>query len=143
MTLFRRKAVFRQWCCVLLWFLLPAVLRLNDALAVETSTGSAQPYMGYVAVGPFIFKNGGKRLVIQVAVRFRPEAEAIIGSSAFGSAEKKRLNLEIYATVLKTFLDEGTNLDRENLKVRIGQILDTLLNTSAVEEVAFSRFDAH
>ena len=137
-----RKSV-RQWCWVLLCLLAPMALRPDAALAVETSTGSAQPYMGYVAAGPFIFKNGGKRLVIQVAVRFRPEAEAIIASPAFGSAEKKRLNLEIYATVLKAFLDEGTSLDRDSLKVRIGQILDTLLNTSAVEEVAFSRFDAH
>jgi len=128
------------------WLLL-AVLLLTafapgTARAVETNTGSAQPYMGYVAAGPFVFKNGTKRLVIQVAVRFKPGAEAIIASPAFGSAEKKRLNLEIYATVLKTFLDEGTNLDRDSLKIRIGQILDTLLNTSAVEEVAFSRFDA-
>jgi len=143
MTGFRRPRLLRQCCWALLWMLLLMTMRQGDALAVETSTGSAQPYMGYVAAGPFIFKNGGKRLVIQVAVRFKPEAQAIISSTAFGSTEKKRLNLEIYATVLKTFLDEGTSLDRESLKVRIGQILDTLLNTSAVEEVAFSRFDAH
>jgi flagellar basal body-associated protein FliL len=127
---------------LLLAFLLPAIFPFGQAQAVETNTGSAQPYMGYVAAGPFVFKNGAKRLVIEVAVRFKPSAEAIISSAAFGSAEKKRLNLEIYATVLKTFLDEGTNLDRDSLKIRIGQILDTLLNTSAVEEVAFSRFDA-
>ena len=137
----RRRLGWPWW--LLFAVLLPATLPPQTALAVETNTGSAQPYMGYVAAGPFVFKNGAKRLVIQVAVRFKPGAEAIIASPAFGSAEKKRLNLEIYATVLKTFLDEGTNLDRANLKVRIGQILDTLLNTSAVEEVAFSRFDAH
>jgi len=139
----RRHRLLRQCCWALLWMLVPVVVRPDNAFAVETNTGSAQPYMGYVAAGPFIFKNGGKRLVVQVAVRFRPEAEAIISSPAFGSAEKKHLSLEIYATVLKAFLDEGTSLDRESLKVRIGQILDTLLNTSAVEEVAFSRFDAH
>ena len=137
----RRRCGRPLW--LLLAVLLPAIFPLKVAQAVETNTGSAQPYMGYVAAGPFVFKNGTKRLVIEVAVRFKPGAEAIISSSAFGSAEKKRLNLEIYATVLKTFLDEGTNLDRASLKVRIGQILDTLLNTSAVEEVAFSRFDAH
>ena len=86
MTGFRRHKPVRQWCWALLCLLAPVILLPADALAVETNTGSAQPYMGYVAAGPFIFKNGGKRLVIQVAVRFRPEAEAIIASPAFGSA---------------------------------------------------------
>ena len=110
--------------------------------AVESNTGSAQPYLGWVAAGPFVFKSQANRLVVEVAVRFKPEAAAIVSSPAFGAAEKKRLNLEIYATVLEAFLDEGIALDRTALKVRIGSILDDLLKTSAVDEVSFSRFEA-
>ena len=114
---------------------------LQPAVAVEKNTGSAHPYLGYTRVGPFILKRPDSTMVLEVAVRFKPDVEALVQSTIMDKAAKDVLRMRLYEAAMSSFLEFGRRLDRKELRGRLMREVDRLLTFDGTEDIIFTRIE--
>lgn len=103
-------------------------------------SGSAQPFVGFYTLGPFILNYQGRQLQLQVSIKFKPEYQAVVSSGELGRAERDRLQLKVYEASLASLSDAEGQAPKEALRQRIRVLVDELLGKSVVEDVVFPRF---
>ena len=110
-------------------------------------SGSAQPYVGYVLMGPFILRRADSTMIVEVALRFKPELDEMVRATVMDKTLKDVLRMRLYETSVTSFLDNGTLLrrsdHREELRYRIRRDVDRLLTFEGTEEVSFTRYEIH
>lgn len=117
------------------------VARQETALAVEKNTGSAQPYVGYILVGPFILKRPDGTMIVEAALRFKPEVDEKVRSAVMDKTMKNVLRMRLYEASMTSFLDLGKRIDRKELRDRLMREVDRLLTFEGTEDIAFTRFE--
>jgi len=117
------------------------VARQETALAAEKNTGSAQPYVGHILVGPFILKRPDGTMIVEAALRFKPEFDEKVRSAVMDKTMKDVLRMRLYEASMTSFLDLGKRIDRKELRDRLMREVDRLLTFEGTEDIAFTRFE--
>jgi len=115
--------------------------RVEPACAVEKNTGSAQPYVGHILVGPFVLKRPDGTMIVEAALRFKPEVDERVRSAVMDKTTKDVLRMRLYEASMTSFLDLGRRIDRKELRERLMREVDRLLTFEGTEDIAFTRFE--
>ena len=115
--------------------------RQETSLAVEKNTGSAQPYVGHILVGPFVLKRPDGTMIVEAALRFKPEVDEKVRSAVMDKTMKDVLRMRLYEASMTSFLDLGRRIDRKELRDRLMREVDRLLTFEGTEDIAFTRFE--
>lgn len=121
--------------------LLLNLARVEPACAVEKNTGSAQPYVGHILVGPFVLKRPDGTMIVEAALRFKPEVDERVRSAVMDKTTKDVLRMRLYEATMTSFLDLGRRIDRKELRERLMREVDRLLTFEGTEDIAFTRFE--
>ncbi len=121
--------------------LLLTLARAEPGWAAENNTGSAQPYVGHILVGPFVLKRPDGTMIVEAALRFKPEVDEKVRSAVMDKTMKDVLRMRLYEASMTSFLDLGKRIDRKELRDRLMHEVDRLLTFEGMEDIAFTRFE--
>jgi len=118
-----------------------ALLVVNHpATSADKNTGSAQPYVGYTVVGPFVITKPGRTLTIEIALAFTPKFESFVTSLEFGRQKKEELTLRLYEVTLYEFLDTEGGINRDRMREIVRGAANEFLKGNAIQEVRLTKF---
>lgn len=80
-------------------------------------------------------------MVLEVAVRFKPDVEALVQSTIMDKAAKDVLRMRLYEAAMSSFLEFGRRLDRKELRGRLMREVDRLLTFDGTEDIIFTRIE--
>lgn len=113
----------------------------SAVLAKGQHSGSAQPYVGYVLVGPFVLKRPDGTMIVEAALRFKPEVDEQVRATVMDKVMKDVLRMRLYEVSMTSFLDLGKRVDRKELRERLMREVDRLLSFEGTEDISFTRFE--